>query len=330
MQNSCHKSHRHAAAAILTGNPERLETGNGFDDLPPSEDLVSVIVSSYAHEEFIDQALHSITGQTYRSTEVILIDDESPDRTFELALGVLRTSTLPYCAIRRRNAGMDTNLNAGILLAHGGWIAILGSDDFFPRNNIEVLLAAARAKRADVAVGPVDEVSRDGSFKASRAAVVARFSLLSGDAFRKALLEQHGSLMIQGMLVSRRVFASVGLCAPELVASDFDLLIRMASRNLKFTFVPEITAFHRQTRHVLSREHIRKSLQSHLAIASRHARSVGEYRLAASTVLCEAGLNHFHYRYYAHAAISLWRAFALSPLNTSRILATRVAGRLSR
>jgi len=323
-------SHRSTMTAILTSKPERLETGNGFDDLPSSEDLVSVIVPSYAHEEFVEQALRSVTGQTYRNIEVILIDDESPDRTFELALGVLRTSALPYCAIRRRKSGMDINLNAGILLSHGGWIAFLASDDFFPRNNIEVLLTAARANRADIAVGPVDDVTRDGSFKASRAAVVARFHSLSADAFRKALLEQHGSLMIQGMLLSRRVFASVGLYTPELVASDFDLLIRMASQNLKFAFVPEITAFHRQTRHALSREHIQRSLQSHLAIASRHARSFGEYRVAASTVLCEAGLNHFHYRYYTDTVTCFGRAFALAPFNTCRILAKRIASRLSK
>src|SRR5437762_8491747 len=109
-------SHRRTMTAILTSKPERLETGNGFDDLPSSEDLVSVIVPSYAHEEFVEQALRSVTGQTYRNIEVILIDDESPDRTFELALGVLCTSALPYCAIRRRKSGMDINLNAGILL----------------------------------------------------------------------------------------------------------------------------------------------------------------------------------------------------------------------
>jgi cellulose synthase/poly-beta-1,6-N-acetylglucosamine synthase-like glycosyltransferase len=125
-------SHRRTMTAILTGRPERLETGDGFDELTPSEDLVSVIVPSYTHEEFVGSAVRSVTGQPYRNIEVILIDDESPDRTFERALGVLRSSALPYCAIRRRNAGMNTNLHAGTL-------------------------AAARTNRADIAVGPVDE-----------------------------------------------------------------------------------------------------------------------------------------------------------------------------
>ena len=67
-------SHRHTMTAMLMNKPERLETGNGFDNLPQSESLVSVIVPSYAHEEFVEQALRSVTGQTYRNIEVITAD----------------------------------------------------------------------------------------------------------------------------------------------------------------------------------------------------------------------------------------------------------------
>lgn len=317
-------------AAMLIGHPEYGETGNGFDDLPPGESLVSVVVPSYAHEEFVEEALRSITGQTYRNIEVILIDDQSPDRTFERALAVLRGSDLPYCAIRGRRAGMDANLNAGIMLAHGGWISMLASDDAFPKDRTEVLLAAARRDSAKVAVGPVDDITKDGSFKTSRSSNIARFRPLSGDALRKALLQEHGSLMIQGMLLSRGVFAKIGLFTPELFASDFDLLIRMASQEITFTFVPEVTALHRQTRTDLSPQHIRRSVQSHLAIGKRHARSFGEYRRAASTVLCEGGLNSLHYGHYMDAASFLGTAFAYAPFNTCRILVRRLAGRLNR
>ena len=98
--------HRRLLAKMLACNPERLETGNGYDDLLPGEDLVSVLVPSYAHEQFIAEALRSIAEQTYRRIEVILIDDQSPDRTFELALAALREGVLPYCAIRRSHAGV--------------------------------------------------------------------------------------------------------------------------------------------------------------------------------------------------------------------------------
>ena len=321
-------SNRRAMAALLTANPEIMETGHGFDDLCPGEDLISVIVPSYHHEEFVEQAIRSVTRQTHRNIEIILIDDHSPDRTFEVALSALRAGGLPYCAVRRTNAGMDTNINTGILLAHGAWIAMLASDDLYTSNSLQVLLVLVQRDRAEVAVGPVDDVDRQGIFKASRSQAVAKYSRLSGDTLRRGLLQEHGSLMIQGMLISRQVFAKVGLLAADIPASDFDYLIRMASMGVRFAFTSETTALHRQTRLTLSREHIRRGANSHVMIARRHARSAREYRLGASTVLCEAGLNSFHYRYFVDAARLLAQSFFLAPLNALKLLTRRLTRRL--
>jgi glycosyltransferase involved in cell wall biosynthesis len=309
---------------LLIPDAERLETGHGFDALSPSDDLVSVIVPAYQHEEFVDEALQSVARQTHRNVEIVLIDDQSADRTFDLALESLEKGGLPYCAVRRRHSGMDTNINSAILLAYGNWIAFLASDDAFLDHSFEILLKSARQGAAEVAVGAVQGMTRDGERGFSRSALIARYRRLSGDALRKALLEEHGSLMVQGMLISRRVFAGVGMLATDLVASDFDLLLRMASRGVRFSFVDEVTALHRHTRTTLSREHIRRSLVSHLRIARRYARSRSEYRLGASTVLCEAAANSLHYGYYADAARSAGRAVLLQPVNTVRYFFQRI------
>jgi GT2 family glycosyltransferase len=324
------RSDRAKLAVQLIANIEVLKRGNGFDALQARDSLVSVIVPSYTHEEFVTQAIESITRQTYRDIEVILIDDQSPDHTFERALAVLESSDIPYCAIRTIHAGMDANLNAGVMLANGAWIAMLASDDYFALNCIETLSAAARQANADVAVGPVDDVTRDGKFKASRADAVARYGRLSGEDLRRALLTEHGSLLVQGMLIARHVFSKVGLFTPELVASDFDFLIRMAAHHVRFAFVTEVPVYHRQTRTELCSKHIRRSVESHLAIAQRHARSRAEYRLAASTVAAEGALNALHFRHWSLAASLLLRAWIESPLATSKFLGKRLGRRLSR
>ena len=321
---------RRAMAAILTGDPEELETGNGFDDLTPTEDLVSVIVPSYAHEEFVEEALRSITRQTYRKVEVILIDDHSPDRTYERALTVLREAALPYCALRRAHAGMDTNINVGVLLAHGGWIAILASDDVFPQNSLEVLFTATQRDRADIAAGPVDEITADGKLKGSRTPVVARYSRLFGEALRKALLEEHGSMLVQGMLISRRVFAQVGLFDGKTLASDFDFLIRMASHGVKFAFASSVTALHREPRERPPRKYLARVLWSHRTVARRHANSLSEYRHAVCRFYCEVGFTSFHFGYIGSCINYMIRAFSIAPITASRIVVRRVSGRLRR
>jgi GT2 family glycosyltransferase len=243
---------------------------------------------------------------------------------------VLEKSGLPYIAVRRGHAGMDTNINAAILLARGNWIAFLASDDAFPRNSFEILLNAARREDADVAIGAVQEMAKDGTPGMSRSAVVARYRTLAGDAFRQRILEEHGSLMVQGMLVSRRVFASVGMLATDLVASDFDFLVRMAARPLRFAFTEQVTALHRKTRDVLSRRHIEESLLSHLRIARQHARSEAEYRRSSATFYCEAAANSLHYGYRREALLSAGRALQRAPIRAVRYFASRLMIRLRR
>lgn len=328
--NQLASSLRHRMARLLVPDAEELRTGHGFDEVSPEDDLVSVIVPAYQHEEFVEQALESVARQTHRNIEILLIDDQSRDRTFERALKSLEAGALPYCALRRRRSGMDTNINTAILLAYGNWIAFLASDDAFAPRSFETLLKAVREDAADVAVGAVQEMTRGGELGFSRSALVNRYRQFSGDALRKVLLEEHGSLMVQGMLISRSVFASVGMLATDLVASDFDLLIRMVSRGVRFAFVDEVTALHRLTRTRPTREHIRRSLDSHLRIVRQHAQSGSEYRLSASTVLCEAAANSLHYGYYSDAALSAGRALVLQPVNTVAYFFRRIAARLSR
>ena len=46
--------------------------------------LISVIVTAYKVERFLDECIDSILCQTYRNLEIILVDDGSPDRIPEM------------------------------------------------------------------------------------------------------------------------------------------------------------------------------------------------------------------------------------------------------
>ena len=54
--------------------------------------LVSIIMSSYNHESFIEEALNSIFNQSYDNIEIILCDNCSSDNTFYKALEFCNTN----------------------------------------------------------------------------------------------------------------------------------------------------------------------------------------------------------------------------------------------
>ncbi len=86
---------------------------------------VSAIIPTYNREAFVVKAVQSILKQRFTDYETIVVDDGSTDNT--------RKSLAPYWErityIYQQNSGVSSALNAGIRVARGDWIAILGSDD---------------------------------------------------------------------------------------------------------------------------------------------------------------------------------------------------------
>ena len=52
----------------------------------PTNSLVSVIISAYNHERYIQETIQSIIQQTYQNIELIIIDDGSQDKTWKKIL----------------------------------------------------------------------------------------------------------------------------------------------------------------------------------------------------------------------------------------------------
>ncbi|MEM4177978.1 MAG: glycosyltransferase [Nitrososphaeria archaeon] len=109
-------------------------------------DLVSVVIPSYNHEEFIEKAIISVYNQTYENIEIILIDDHSKDNTFKIAKDLLSNPIFRkrfrkiILERNEKNIGAHATLNKGVMLAEGTYISILNSDDYYGPERIEKIL----------------------------------------------------------------------------------------------------------------------------------------------------------------------------------------------
>jgi glycosyl transferase family 2 len=126
--------------------------------------LVSVTIPTYTnYEALAGIALPSALAQTHENIEVVVVGDRAPSETAQVVDSfadpriryVNLTDRAPYPEHPRRRwyvAGVPA-LNEAARLARGSWIAPLNDDDEFTPNHIEVLLAAARRERKEVAYG---------------------------------------------------------------------------------------------------------------------------------------------------------------------------------
>jgi glycosyltransferase involved in cell wall biosynthesis len=127
-----------------------------------SSPLVTVIIPSYNHAEFIGEAVDSVLVSPYTELELVIVDDGSSDETMEVLL--------PYRADPRvtihaqENRGAHAAINVGVALAAGDILCILNSDDAYHRERLNRLVSAFNADRELVLVASwLDVMDAEGT-----------------------------------------------------------------------------------------------------------------------------------------------------------------------
>jgi len=107
--------------------------------------LVSFVVIAYKQEQFIREAVRSALAQTYEPLEIILSDDCSPDRTYEIMKDEVEAYRGPHKVIVSRNQsnlGLIGNVNQTWALTHGEFIVLQGGDDVSCPHRTDTLVTA--------------------------------------------------------------------------------------------------------------------------------------------------------------------------------------------
>jgi glycosyltransferase involved in cell wall biosynthesis len=103
--------------------------------------LVSVLVTTYQHVGFIDEAIASTLNQSYRNLEVVVADDGSTDGTETRLRYWADADPRVVPLVSGINTGLSANWNRGLRRCHGEFVAILSGDDVMLPGRIEQQVA---------------------------------------------------------------------------------------------------------------------------------------------------------------------------------------------
>lgn len=109
---------------------------------------VSVVVPIYNVEEYLEECLNSILGQTYPNLEILCINDGSKDNGGKI-LSEYAEKDQRITVVNKDNTGYGHSVNIGIDMAKGEYIAIVEPDDYIDSHMIENLLKIAISKDVD-------------------------------------------------------------------------------------------------------------------------------------------------------------------------------------
>lgn len=182
----------------------------------PGTPLVSVLIPSCNHAEFIEECLESVYRQTWRQIELIVIDDGSCDDSVRYIRDSLQSCPFPYVFIPRENRGTHATISEAIDLAHGEYINVLNSDDRFPQHRIERMVQRIACIDADWGFAGVDlidgagqsMVGASGSMAGRLRAVMDTLAFAPTVGF--ALLRENVAISSGNLFMRKAFFSLVG------------------------------------------------------------------------------------------------------------------------
>lgn len=225
--------------------------------------LVSVIIPTYNREKFLERSVFSVLSQTYPLFEIIIVDDGSTDKTFEVASSLMRINDRIKYIRSERNLGAQAARNIGIRAAQGEWIAFLDSDDEWLPKRLEKGLECAYSQNVSVIhSGCYLKYEDEDSLK------LYGVPKLFGNVYPK-LLSSPGPVF-PALLVRKECFERINYLDEKIVSyQEWDTSIRLAAFYL-FAFIEEpLFIYHRHAGDTISKN-LRKEADGWRQIVEKH------------------------------------------------------------
>ena len=199
--------------------------------------LVSIITPTYEREDFIEEAVNSALGQTYKNIELLVIDDGSTDGTVDKLKQYESDPRFNY--FYQDNQGQSTARNKGLSIAKGEFVCFLDSDNHWAKNKIEESLKLFEIyPDTDIVYANVTLIDEHGTEISTE-----NMTRHSGN-ISKYLLRDNCVSFNTAMVRKKSIDEISGFDSTLRRADDYDFWLRLSAKN-KFLYVPQYWAYYR-------------------------------------------------------------------------------------
>ena len=202
-----------------------------------SQPLITVIVPVYNIMEYLPRCVHSITAQTFKNLQIILVDDGSTDGTADLC-DKLASEDSRIKVYHKENGGSSSARNMGLKHAEGAYVGFIDSDDYIEPGMYEKLLAGIEKSGAYIAQVGRDEIDEEGNRLPDICIPPEKAKLYSNVEFLRELLLHKGDCSFCTKLFRRELFEEREFPIGKL-NEDFRLLVHMLTEGEGILSLPD-------------------------------------------------------------------------------------------
>jgi GT2 family glycosyltransferase len=205
--------------------------------------LVSIVVRTKDRPELLQKALESISRQTYRPLQVVLVNDGGCDLEIKYLQDILDDIALNYIRLEK-NMGRAHAANTGIKNAHGAYIAFLDDDDeYYPEHIDDLVSFLSNQTYYEVVYSDTETVVRHPSTEEIKPARYREKVFSKDFSYNDLLVGNY--IPFNSILFSKNVLLSEEIDESMDLYEDWDLLIRISLKH-PFYHLKKVTAIYNQ------------------------------------------------------------------------------------
>lgn len=200
----------------------------------------SVVIPLYNKEHYIADTIKSVLNQSFRDFELIIVDDGSIDRSFEVAAEAAKCSDSDkIILVRQENSGVAVARNAGVENSRGEYIAFLDADDYWHPDYLETINdLTQRFPESDIFVSSYRIIMGKGKCHYS-ANLSDEPTLLP--SYWLTYKNAYDTVWTSATVIRREAIKKAGMFTPgEKIGQDLDLWARVAKNNPVVAYSPKV------------------------------------------------------------------------------------------
>ncbi len=239
---------------------------------------ISICIPTYNRSDLLRQTLVSVTRQTVKPHEILVVDNCSEDDTEAVA----RSFDGVQYRRNERNLGLAGNWNRCLSLASGDYVSILHSDDLISPDwvkEMSSLIASGAADGAGAIFLPVFTIDIKNRVGAVNILFGSSRMLPAGESIRTLWSKNHCGVPASGGVLFRRdIFREIGLFDERLTTeTDALMILRLLNRYPVYFLRKLLYAYRIHPFQTFDREKQAKGTEKKLNVARNHMTIVRDF-----------------------------------------------------
>lgn len=216
---------------------------------------VSIITPVYNQEKYMVPCVESVLNQTYKDWEMIIVDDASIDKTFDIASSFAKKDKRIRIIRHKTNCGikkLKNTYNQALKQAKGNLIAILEGDDFWPKYKLKTQIKAFDDASVVLSYGKWAMTNRSGKIIYFRDYKNFNKNLLTNHPppqILKLYLSLQFDIGSQTVMIKKNTLLQMGGFKADKYYpfTDIPTYINLALKG-RFAYIPMTLGFYRRTK----------------------------------------------------------------------------------